>query len=180
MKHQTSNSRSIVSQAGFTIVELMIATTVFSMVLLVIIYGVLSFTHAYYSGVNSSTTQDTARNVMNTVAQAIEFSGNVIRGSGSVGGSNPAYYFCAGGSVYYYIPGVKFDATQPVSSTNPGLYVDPGACGPAPTSFSDPNGKELLGNNMRVTYLSLVASPTNARLVYNWRRPILRGCRSAL
>ena len=163
MKRHYKTPKSKVSQAGFTIVELMIATTVFSMVLLVIIYGVISFTRAYYSGINSSSTQNTARNVVNTVAQAIEFSGNLVTQSGSVGGGNPAYYFCVGGTTYFYIPGVKFNSTQAVSGTNPGLFAEPGSCNPSP-NFSDPKGQELLGNAMRVTFMSVQSVPGSSRL----------------
>src|SRR5262249_25193419 len=65
-------------QAGFTIVELMVATLVFSTILIVITYGVLSFTRAYYNGVTNSTTQDTARNIISTISQAVEFNGSGI------------------------------------------------------------------------------------------------------
>jgi len=50
------SSRSKRLQSGFTLVELMIATMVFSVILLVITYGVVRFTNSYYKGLNSSTT----------------------------------------------------------------------------------------------------------------------------
>ena len=57
------HDRTQSSQSGFTIVELMIATLVFAMVLLVITVGVMSFTRAYYRGINQSNTQRVARAV---------------------------------------------------------------------------------------------------------------------
>jgi prepilin-type N-terminal cleavage/methylation domain-containing protein len=62
-------------QDGFTVVELLIATVVFTMVLLVITSGVTHFTHAYYKGVHQSSTQTTSRNVINTIAQNIQYGG---------------------------------------------------------------------------------------------------------
>jgi hypothetical protein len=113
--------------------------------------------------VNSSSTQDTARTILNSVSQGIQFSGNVIYKSGPVGSPSLAYYFCVGGATYFYIPGVKYDATATLNSSNPGLYMDPGGCSSTP-NFSNSKGKELLGNAMRVTYLSVQPLGTTNRL----------------
>lgn len=140
-------------QTGFTIVELMIATLVFSVILLVITYGVLRFTSAYYKGVNSSTTQDTARSVMDTVSQAIQFSGTQIVPTDGIGGTGGGY-FCAGGQIYVFKTGVPYDGAAPTAS-QPGLYVtaDNGSCNFAAVTYG--TGKELLGKNMRLVYLSV-------------------------
>ena len=86
-------------QAGFTIIELMIATLVFSMVILLITIGVLSFTRSYYKGVNQSTTQNTARLIIEDISQAIQFSGGDIQ-SALVPTAN-SEGFCIGGNVRY-------------------------------------------------------------------------------
>jgi prepilin-type N-terminal cleavage/methylation domain-containing protein len=161
MKYRNSTtSQTNTTQSGFTIVELMIATAVFSLVLLVILYGVLSFTHAYYSGVNASATQNDARTIVNAIAQSVEFSGNTIIPSADVSGST--YYFCVGGNTYFYNVGSMYNGPSP-SLGDPGLYMEPSICTKTP-NYSDVKGKELLGANMRVTYLSLAQSSTNARL----------------
>jgi prepilin-type N-terminal cleavage/methylation domain-containing protein len=133
-------------QAGFTIVELMIATLVFSMVLLLITYGVLHFTTSYYRGINSSTTQTTAQNATDTIAQAIQFSD-----SGTT--HSDATHFCAGNKMFLYDVGMEF--TGNVQAGNRGLYMVP-----APATCTDPGGvptggTELLGKNMRVADISL-------------------------
>lgn len=154
MKSPHSSKTAANSEAGFTIIELLIATVVFSLILMVIILGVLSFTHAYYRGVNSSTTQDTARNAVSSIAQAIEFSGNTVSAS-SVPDGNGVSYFCAGGNTFVYALGVRFDSSQPPSLPgNPGLYMIPngGSC-TQPTTLK--NGSELLGNNMRLAVFSV-------------------------
>jgi prepilin-type N-terminal cleavage/methylation domain-containing protein len=64
--------------SGFTIVELMISTLVFSVILLVVTFGIVHFTNSYYRGINGSTTQDTARTIVDSVTQAIQFSSGTI------------------------------------------------------------------------------------------------------
>ena len=163
MKHDLHAHKPHASQAGFTIVELMIATVVFSLILLVIIYGVLNFSSAYFGGVYSSNTQDAARTITNDVAQGIEFSGNNIVASQQVPspGDPNAAFFCVGGATYYYLPGTMYDGAPPTKG-DPGLYVIPGSCLPNPASPTIPvaGGKELLSANMRVTYLSVAPAAT--------------------
>jgi prepilin-type N-terminal cleavage/methylation domain-containing protein len=136
------------NQAGFTIVELMIATLVFSMVLLVITFGVIHFTTAYYKGINSSNTQTTTQNAIDSITQSIQFSSGGTTASGTT-------HFCAGGKVFIYDLGKEFGGTP--TSTNRGLYEMP-----ADTGCSDPGtptgGTELLGKNMRLAAVSVTST----------------------
>jgi prepilin-type N-terminal cleavage/methylation domain-containing protein len=161
VKHfrRLDESSGMLDQAGFTIIELLIATVVFSMVIVVILYGVLSFTHAYYSGIDASTTQDTARNVLNSIADSIEFSGDTInRTPFTFPGAGGQVYFCAGGMTYVYNWGQMYGGTPSLS--NPGLYATPGSC-VVPGSIPTANGQELLAPNMRVTILTVTPNSTN-------------------
>ena len=65
-KNKTKNS-------GFTIIELMIATSVFAVVLVVAASGILAIGMLYYKGVTSSRTQEAARSISNTIANTIQF-----------------------------------------------------------------------------------------------------------
>lgn len=89
-------------QDGFTIIELMVATAVFSMIMLVITAGVISFTRQYYKGVITSNTQTTARAIMTELTQAIQFGGTVTTGL-SDGGNTLG--FCVDGKHYSYVLG---------------------------------------------------------------------------
>lgn len=154
------------NQWGFTIVELMIATMVFSTILLVITIGVMSFTHSYYKGVNSSTTQGVARNAIDTIANAIQLSGTSVVGTDGHP-SDPHSYFCAGGNVYIFIPGVQY-LGDPASSTNPGLYSVPESNGcsvPASSPFT--GGSQLLAKHMRIASLT-VTPATDATQAYTY------------
>lgn len=137
------------AQAGFTIVELMIATMIFAILLTVITMGVLYFSRSYYRGVYISATQSTARDITELVLDGVRFSASVP----DLPGSNN--FFCVGGNVYV------FDASgvyKTGGGGSGGMYVQPqpnGGCS-APTA-TDPNNasrRQLLSDNMRVTYVS--------------------------
>lgn len=92
-----SKQRVIYWQEGFTVVELMIATLVFSVILTVITMGVLSFRNRYYKAVNASTTQNTTRTVIDTdKVRLIQF------GSAQVVPTDPSktYFRCRWQCVY--------------------------------------------------------------------------------
>ncbi len=127
----------------------MIATLVFSIVLIVVMSGVMFFTRSYYKGVYTASTQTAARAIVDQVAQAIQFGTVAPTGSG-LGDSmqsteNKA--ICASGYVFSARRGVLYDPT--VSATN-GLYVAKNA-DPASCNALWSGGQQLLGKNMRLT-----------------------------
>lgn len=125
---------------GFTIIELMIATTVFSIVLLVAGSGVIAIGKMYYKSITSSRVQETARSAMEDVTRSLQFSG----GNVSTDMSHSTYKVrCFGDDRYTY------SLNQPVGSGAVGLKLDK-----TPASGCSveavPDGRELLGNNMRL------------------------------
>lgn len=143
------------TQAGFTIVELMIATVVFSTVLVVITAGVLYFTRTYYASINRSNTQNAARAIIANISQAVQFTGTTIATSDDTGGS----YFCAGGNIYTFVPGVRYMGGT-ATAANPGLYVVPqsSGCAALPATvgaYNNAAGQQLLGSGMRIANLTL-------------------------
>jgi prepilin-type N-terminal cleavage/methylation domain-containing protein len=156
-------------QSGFTIIELMIATIVSSVILLVITYGVVSFSNAYYHGVNASNTQSTTQNAVDAITHAIEFNAGQTT---AVSETSQTGVFCAGSQIFLYDVGKQLK-TAPADG-NWGLYQinNPSATCVKPT---DPDvlssGTELLGKNMRIAYLSLTQLSCsvwnlNLRIVY--------------
>ncbi len=152
-----SKQRSIDRQEGFTVVELMVATLIFSVILTVITMGVLSFSNRYYKAVNASTTQNTTRTVIDTITQAIQF------GSAQVVPSDPSKtYFCAGGNVFMFddIP-TKYTGVD----SQMGLYMTPMdgeiLAGSSCHSQDRSGGRQLLGENMRLTNLSVAMTAPN-------------------
>jgi prepilin-type N-terminal cleavage/methylation domain-containing protein len=105
--------KKVVNGQGFTIIELMVATVVFSVTLLVLTQGILQIGHIYYKGVTSSRTQEAARSIADDVTQAIQFYGGTILPSGSSSMKNGEVEgACIGSRRYSYIPGKQITDTE--------------------------------------------------------------------
>src|SRR5688572_1794031 len=103
-------------ERGFTILELLVATIVFSVVLLLVTAGIMQITRVYYKGVTETNTQNTARTIVDTISQAIQFSG------GDVTVTNPAavpgtdYAFCVGNEQFSYRLGWQVENTHSIAA----------------------------------------------------------------
>jgi len=172
--------KHVKDQQGFTIVELLISTTVFSVILLLCLAALVQIGKMYYKGVTTAQTQQTARAIMDEITQGIQLSGDGVRAQTltvgpQVAPADPAVgFFCIGSTRYTYaIDRQVSDA----NNTNDkqllhALWVDePGACAGAtdqklselptvdlslPVPSTAPHGRELLSSNMRITRLTLV------------------------
>src|SRR5690349_18455662 len=97
---QLSREAKVCSSRGFTIRELLVATTVFSIVLHLVVVGAVSLTNNYYNGIASSKTQAANRNVIASLTQSNRFGQSVAAvSSGSVAG------FCIDNTLYAYVVG---------------------------------------------------------------------------
>lgn len=133
--------------SGFTIVELMIATAVFSFVLLVTSAGVIAIGRNYYKAITSNTVQTAARSVMDDVSRSLQFSQvSSISALLTNPDGTPATVKarCFGSDRYTYV------INQQVKSGNHALYRDkrPSLSSCTPGGFT--GGVELLGPNMRL------------------------------
>lgn len=142
---------------GFTIVELMMATLVFSLILLLVTLGVLQVNRVFYKGVTESNTQNVARSVMDTISQAIQFNGGTITPLPTNSSPTPgsAYYFCVNNQQFVYRPGYQLvSGSAGTHQTTKALLqrTISGSCGAPPGSYT---GKELLSPNMRVSNLQV-------------------------
>jgi prepilin-type N-terminal cleavage/methylation domain-containing protein len=173
-----------IDQNGFTIVELMIATVVFSMVLIVLTMGVTQITSSYYRGVTDSNTQVAARNVINTITQAIQFNGGPVDATPQAVTAGTTYGFCIGNQEYDFQLGYEVEgsntASPPLKSypANHGLVVTDNvvACpnlsnGPTNSNLVGisslaSGSRELLTQNMRLSELSVTQSSPGSDL-YN-------------
>lgn len=156
-----NNSRNmkLTIQDGFTIVEMMIATMVFSTILLIVTVGVIHFSHDYYEGINASTTQNIARSITDNLTQSIQFSGTTPQPDTTT--ETPAHYFCAGSEEYMFKLGQQqTDASYALVR----FPVNPGSCYDDADTSSDSveqaawnQREELLQPRMRLT--QFVATP---------------------
>lgn len=160
---------------GFTVIELMIATAVFSLVLLVSLIGFLQIGQIFYKGLAVTQTSQAARQLGDALKQDIAFNASAngisVQTASSPGGQ--VQYFCAGPNRYTFKQGVKLDsATENISAGKFGLVKDsltttgcPAPYGPGSVGFSNPT--ELLGNKMRVSQIVVnQLAPPNDKL-YN-------------
>jgi len=153
------NKRSL-NKKGFTIIELMIATMVFGVVLLFVTIAILQFTRVYYKGVTQANTQDTTRTLVDNITQAIQFNGGAITATPPrVYGATAA--FCVGNVQYTYVIGKQLvDSTPNAQQTwHSVVQRDLGGCvagSPTPPMSSQfTTGRELLAPKMRLSRLEV-------------------------
>lgn len=106
--------KKIKNNAGFTILELLIATTVFGVMMLFATTGMIEIGRAYYKGITSSKTQEIARTVERDIANTVQGGADNTVTPGNLPTGLPADTYnygvvslCIGKSRYTYAPGVK-------------------------------------------------------------------------
>jgi prepilin-type N-terminal cleavage/methylation domain-containing protein len=90
------------SLQGFTIVELLIASAVFSTVLLVALTGFLEIGRLFYKGVSNTQVQDTNRQVVNDISSNITATAGTTAIAMTPFAASHYKYFCAGAYRYTY------------------------------------------------------------------------------
>lgn len=134
--------------SGFTIVELMIATTVFSIILMIAVFGIINIGKAYYKNITSSRTQETTRQIVDDITATLQLTGEAVHFEPAPGPGDTGK-LCIGDSRYTFVK------DQQVSKDNPsaiGLWKDTETtCNGNPT----PNGTQLLAESMRLLDLNV-------------------------
>lgn len=178
------------NQLGFTIIELMIATTIFAIVLLGATTAVIQIGRLYYKGIISARTQQAARSIIDEISRPVQFAGKdiaSIQGSQTFSTNNgqdiTVNSFCVGDQRYSYsINKQVFDGQEPGTYDNMtnrlrhGLWKDtttPGDCTPCNLSDETPcgEGRELLEQYMRLKTLNV----TNNSPIYTVELAVLYG-----
>lgn len=147
-------------QSGFTIVELMIATVVFSVLLMTFAGAIIQIGRLYYKGVTSARTQEVARTTLNEIAQAIQFDPGTVTPTtvdtlDNTGANTKA--ICINTKLYSYRIG-----QQRVDDKH-GLVVEdiPSGCQgtTAKPLTGTVTGDEVLGDKMRLAKFEVVRIP---------------------
>jgi prepilin-type N-terminal cleavage/methylation domain-containing protein len=94
-------------QQGFTIIELMVATTVFSTILVLVTTVMISIGRLYYKGINQANVQGAVRTIASDVSQHLQFNDQdrEVVAAKTVGGQSVQAY-CIGTTRYSYVTGV--------------------------------------------------------------------------
>ena len=153
------NSVDIKKQSGFTIIELLIATVVFSMVLLLCATAVIQVGRIFYKGVTVNKVQDITRVVADDISQSIQFGSSADADNFFQEGSSGSLSWVCLGSIRYI-----YDRTITIgeNGVKHGLWKDrPASCNDSISSgmlsqdIPTTDGKELLGKNMRVSDIAI-------------------------
>lgn len=156
-------SRRKPDQQGFTILELLIASSVFSVILLLSAAVIVKIGQIYYRGIIAGRTQEVTRSVMDEMTRSLQFNGGKVTTltplSGGPGGTK-AYGFCIDNRRYSYVIDRQLtDDTSPSLSQSPHVLVTddnpPGGCVTTNTPqalWSAPlsGSRELLVDHMRL------------------------------
>ncbi|MGB4800044.1 MAG: prepilin-type N-terminal cleavage/methylation domain-containing protein [Candidatus Saccharimonadales bacterium] len=147
--------------AGFTIVELLIATVVFTGILMLVTAGVTHFSNEYYRASYANTVQSQVRSISDDITQSLQFgaAGLTYTPDGPVPDITAS---CVGSKMYIFRRGVAFDGSTRYEA--PGLYRQswdgkPESCtAPSNASWVPTAGTQLLQKNMRLTQFSISGS----------------------
>lgn len=162
MRIRVYTQRPSASPAGFTIVELLIATVIFSVVLLLITLGILQVARVYYKGVTETNTQNAARNIIDTIAQSVQFSGGTVTEAYGARTPGTSYAFCIGNERFSYTLGYQVEDSPNAAKhqTYHALVQDTpsGSACSSSTPAQDVrtntvSGREMLGPHMRLSNL---------------------------
>lgn len=148
------------SQHGFTVIELLIATTVFSVVLLLCSTAVIQIGRLYSKGIILNRTQETTRLIVDDITKAIQFSGDDV----VVAAPNAGYGgYCLGSRLITFKTNQQVKESPPVHALM--INTPTGACTTAQNLASpSTDSQEKLGVNMRLSKFSIAPLPGNPTL----------------
>jgi len=140
---------------GFTIVELMIATTVLSVILLLATVMITNIGNLYYKGVNQARTQNDARSIVDEMAQNLKLSNGVTPG----GSAASIASYCMNNIRYTYIVGVQIGSGVGKSPHVLWRDINPDQSTCVPADLNSPgSGSELIGPNSRIVKLDVTST----------------------
>jgi prepilin-type N-terminal cleavage/methylation domain-containing protein len=161
------------SQNGFTIIELMIATAIFSLMLVLTTTTIIGISQTYIKGSVEGQTQQTARAVLSDISQAVEFNNNSDI-TVTTNYSGDVYYFCTGSDVYVYqldkylsptLTGNEYSTWALVRFPYSSCTVPLNLQG-QPDPLGQTGAEELLATNERLGWLYIVPTAINGETAY--------------
>lgn len=164
------------SGGGFTITELLVATAVFSAVLLLIIVGFTQIGRLFYKGVTVSQTRQTATQIQQAVSNDIRLSATAVTpvsyqcpaGGCANGSTGTISAWCVGNHLYIPLTNNRVDLSAHDFSAKFGLIqaqLPGGACSGgvyASTDVAAMKPVEMLGDDMRINWFDIEPTPNSS------------------
>lgn len=141
-------------QRGFTILELMIATTIFSVILLILSGAIVTIGRTYYKGILQTRNQETARRIADTISDAIRYSGSSDMVYKDTGGPPGARSYCFGNVLVSYL-----DPSSDGNGANGSLTINRSGSSCNGSTPNPADGEQFLQDRQRVLSLSITSSP---------------------
>lgn len=159
-------------QKGFTIIELLIATSILTVILLLVTVMISNIGSLYYKAIALSQTQGSTREITASVAQDVKLSDNAVASESITRVGVTVNSFCVGTIRYSYILGrqIGSDDSAPANQLPHILWRDARVgsdCTPVDITADIPasaDGIELMSPRTRLTEF-LIAAPTNPALI---------------
>ena len=166
------------SMAGFTLVELMISTGVFSVVLLICTTAVLVIGQDFHKAAIASLTQNTSRNIIDNITRELQYNTGTVSTDSNTFNSVTVNAACIGTVRYSYLLGYELvDGDGSFSITNQQsphvLWRDSTpstGCTPANVTGALSGGKELISLHTRLRVgngLNITTAISNTGTLYN-------------
>lgn len=159
--NSASSNKNKLASDGFTILELLIATAVFSVVLLLCATAIVQVGRMYYKSILQVRTMDTNRAISDDLTQAIQFGerSNSFYGYSAQTYNNAPYgsilvrSLCLGSIRYSYVLGIK-SLGNDTTNQLPHIFMkdryNGSGCPPQDITAASATGTELLGTDMRI------------------------------
>lgn len=160
---------SMSTPRGFTIIEFMVATVVFSVVIMTVSFAITTMSRIYQKSMYMSRAQAAARTLVDSIGEAVQFSNADIRNGTAVDGART---YCVGQKQYVYILGKRVGTNTGEGEIPHALMVGNttlGDCVPPAdyaTTFSDMLGPGLRLSEFTITGGSGVPTKITATVAY--------------
>jgi prepilin-type N-terminal cleavage/methylation domain-containing protein len=151
-------SKNQKSAHGFTIIELLAATLIFSVVLVVILASFLQIARMFYKGISINNTTESTRSLVDSIVSDVRLSQSFV----NTQASGTRSYFCVGQHRYTYVLPTTSTTNRKVTAAdlnprsdtiNGGIMVDTvnNSC-PSPAT-NGTNPEQLLGPDMQLNVM---------------------------
>jgi prepilin-type N-terminal cleavage/methylation domain-containing protein len=164
------------SNKGFTIIELLIATAVFSVVLLLCAIAMLQIGRSYYQGVTAIKAQEAARAITDNISRDIQFEGGSVTGPSAT----PSQTYCVGSYRYSFVlnkqrkvdsPAVNQSRHVLIKEKLAGCVIGPGLN----LAIDTANTEELVPEGMRLVKLAVTPVPPASSKLYKVTVKVVSG-----